>query len=535
MRAIDLDRLAGDPAALRKLVDEYAILKETVENSPLHFAVYDRHDRLVAWNKTYETNYPDAFERHREEGGEGELHYRDLLHSLLSKTLPPDELEAEIARRIAYQRNCAGEESVRRYQDKWLRVHKYPLPSGAVAGLAVDITTLVEREHELEAARAAAEAGERAKAEFLATMSHEIRTPMNGVIGLATLLEETELTPGQRESVTTIARSAEALLEVINDILDFSKLNAEKMTVATDPVDAGAVVDDVAGLLAITARAKGVALRVDRAPGVRAWRLGDAKRLRQCLLNVVGNAIKFTDAGEVAVTLADDPDGALTIAVRDTGIGIPADKLGAVFNAFEQVDSKATRRFHGTGLGLAITSRLVGLMGGRLEVDSNEGAGSTFTMRLPLAPCEPPAEAGAAGDRAADDFGGLRVLLAEDNAVNCMVFEKFLEPTGADIEICGDGAAALEAFRARPPDIVFMDLSMPVMDGLEATAAIRAVEAERRLPATPVVALTANAMDADRQRCLDAGMDDFLTKPLSREALLSTIRRWRAADRTRAA
>lgn len=529
----DIDRLMSDPDALRKLIDEYVILKETVENSPLHFAVYDRCNRLVAWNKTYESNYPEAFRRHRREGGAADLYYDDLLRSMLSRTLPAAEVEAEVARRLTYQRDCKGEESIRQYGDHWLRVHKYRLPSGAVAGLAVDVTALLAREHELEVARAAAEAGVRAKAEFLATMSHEIRTPMNGVIGLARLLGESTLTAEQGKCVSMIARSAEALLEIINDILDFSKLEADKMTVAIAPMDVAAIVDDVVGLLSIAAGAKDVNLRVDWNSRLAPWRMGDAKRLRQCLLNIVGNAVKFTDEGEVVVMAAEDPDGALTLAVRDSGIGIPTDRLEAVFNAFEQVDSASTRRFQGTGLGLAITRRLVALMRGELTVSSQEGVGSTFTMRLPLTACAPPAaeDAPAPGSAPAGDFRELRVLLADDNAINCVVFEKLLEPTGAKVEACADGLAAVASFQGRKPDIVFMDVSMPVMSGLEAAAAIRTIERREGCSPTPIIALTANAMDATRRRCLEAGMTDFLTKPIDRAALFAAIHQWRPARR----
>ena len=371
--------------------------------------------------------------------------------------------------------------------------------------------TVHERTRKLEQALALADEALRAKGEFLAVISHEIRTPMNGVLGMAQLLLMTELTEEQRRYAETIRSSGEMLLALINDILDLSKMEAGKVALDSRPVDVRAVVNEVMQLMSGHAQQKKLTLRTDVAPEVAPWLRGDATRLKQIFFNLVGNAIKFTHRGSVRVEVATADNGAwLECRVKDTGIGIPPDRVGHLFEKFSQVDSSITRRYGGTGLGLAICKRLVEGMGGAIAVESKHYQGSTFTFRIPAIPSDAPREAGPqpqAGPRATAQ---LRILLVEDNPVNRMLATSMLQKLGALADLARDGEEAVEKVRAGGYDLVLMDLQMPRMDGLSATRAIRGMTGIRQ---PRIVALTANAMESDRQACVDAGMDDFLSKP----------------------
>jgi signal transduction histidine kinase/CheY-like chemotaxis protein len=381
------------------------------------------------------------------------------------------------------------------------------------------VTQLELRRVSIRAQRAAA-----AKAEFLATMSHEIRTPLNGVIGMTRMLLETPLSPEQREYAETVEASGEHLLAVLNDVLDFSKLEAGRVELECVPFDLHELCARALALFTPAARAKGVALEL-------AWRLrapsgrrGDPTRVRQVLLNLLGNALKFTTQGAVRVCVDGDDDGRVRVAVCDTGIGIAADALPRLFTRFAQADASTARRFGGTGLGLAISHMLTERMGGSLRAESALGAGSTFTFTLCL-PVDAQAQASPARHAPDDDddLSGARVLVAEDNPVNQRVLRRLLERLGCEATITVNGAEAVAVARAHDFDVVLMDCQMPELDGFEATEAIR--RGDGPSARVPIIALTAGALEQDRTRCLAVGMNDFLTKPVERPALAQALRR----------
>jgi signal transduction histidine kinase/ActR/RegA family two-component response regulator len=374
--------------------------------------------------------------------------------------------------------------------------------------------------------KARAEAANAAKGDFLATMSHEIRTPMNGIMGMLQVLELSPLNAAQRSQVEIATGSADTLLRLLNDILDFSKIESGKLDFEHVPFALAPTISEVGALLRTRATEKKLELIVRLAPDLPTHVEGDAVRLKQVLLNLTGNAIKFTERGRIEISVAvvrqDDQRVTLRFTVSDTGIGIDDATQKRLFQVFSQGDSSMTRRFGGTGLGLAISQRLIHHMGGNIVVRSVVGQGSEFSFEIPLVPCSiarPPRITEVAVSAPLSS----RILVVEDDRINQRVIELLLEKLGCTCHIVDDGAAAVAATRTEKWDAILMDCQMPGMDGLEATRRIRRHLSGQSLP---IIALTANAMVGDREACVAAGMDDFIAKPVRQEELRSCLEKW---------
>lgn len=397
--------------------------------------------------------------------------------------------------------------------------------SKRLIGLVWDVTADVERQAELNVRRLEAEAATVAKSRFLASMSHEIRTPMSGVLGVLGLMLESPLSAKQRERAEIALNSAHSLLQILNDILDFSKLEASQIRLSEEDVDVGVLLDEVVALMAAGAEQKGLTLSHKVNASVPETVVTDPMRLRQVLINLVSNATKFTETGEIAIHVGYVAEAdKLEVEVSDTGIGLTEDQCGRIFQHFVQADNSLSRRAGGTGLGLAITKQLVELMGGRIGVDSKPGVGSVFRFSIYARP-------GALAVRPAPVAAAVRpvsavplhILLAEDNATNQYVINAYLRAAGHSVVTVGNGAEAVAAVSETAFDVVLMDVEMPEMDGLTATRTIRAMEGDKA--AVPIIALTANAMSGDREFCIGAGMTDYLSKPIAVLELHAALQR----------
>jgi signal transduction histidine kinase/DNA-binding NarL/FixJ family response regulator len=396
---------------------------------------------------------------------------------------------------------------------------------------------LAELNRELDLKRLEAERATRAKSEFLAAMSHEIRTPLHAIIGMGDVLTGTALTAEQRKCVEVSQRNGIGLLQLINDILDLSKVESGKIELEQAAFDLRDVIARALEVIEIRANAKGLALRHAIAPGVHSFLTGDAQRLRQVIINLLGNSLKFTDQGSLEVRVEADPEdsrpGCLRFAIADTGIGIPEDKLGLIFESFTQADSSTTRKYGGTGLGLAISKQLVEVMGGRIWVESRVGSGSTFlfTVKLPVeaeGDKAAAASAAVAGATAASEalLSGLRILMADDTEDNRFLLLSYLRDAPFQVDIAENGQIAVERFRSSRYDVVLMDIEMPVMDGYAATRAIRAFERESGSRPIPIIALTAHAFSEMAAKSLEAGFSAHLTKPIRKVTLLEALAKY---------
>ena len=473
-----------------------------------------------------------------------------------------DDIEKIVHERAALMRTpggCRYERLTR--SGRYIEFTHRPLADGALLGVYRDITELKRRESEqtdaraeaemalaeAERERAEAEAANQAKSTFLATMSHEIRTPMNGVLGMMEVLDRQGLNASQQRTVATMRDSAHALLRIIDDVLDFSKIEAGRLELEAAPFSLSGLIDGVLSTFQAQANAKGLILSGSVEPGSDDTLIGDATRVRQILFNLLGNALKFTERGRITVNARTAPLGGgrtrVTLVVEDTGIGIDAEQRRKLFQPFAQADSSTTRRFGGTGLGLSIVRRLAHLMDGDISAESEPGKGSTFHVRL-VFDAAPKDALFTATQLSATGSGGRAlplpptgeqplVLVVDDHPVNQEVLVRQLELLGVSADTAADGNEALKAWSTKPYAAVLADIHMPHMDGYELTRRLRAMEAEQHSHTRmPVVAVTANAMKGEEERCLAAGMDAYLVKPVNIDLLRATLVRWLAIDET---
>ena len=437
-----------------------------------------------------------------------------------------------VERRVQSLRSGGHAHYVRRTAPgRYIEFRSRGLANGEVLFMYRDITELKEQQAELERARDEAEAANQAKSTFLATMSHEIRTPMNGVVGTAELLAREALNDRQKRLVNTVRSSAASLLRIIDDVLDFSKIEAGRMELEEAACSLRTLVEGTVETLSVQVGDKGLSINATVEPGTPDALLADATRLRQILFNLVGNAIKFTDSGTISVHARaeriDKREMTLVLTISDTGIGMSAEQQSRLFQPFSQADSSTTRRYGGTGLGLSIVRRLAQLMGGDVSVESIPGKGSAFTITARVRRgSDVPAEVRAAVDTPVLSGDGLRVLAVDDYEINLEVLVGQFEILGIALDTAENGIAALTLWRERPYALMLTDIHMPDMDGFELTRQIRAEEETRKGERTPIVALTANALKGEADRCIAAGMDGYLTKPLTLDRLREEVTRW---------
>jgi hypothetical protein len=507
-RLIDRRARDGDMVSLALNITEEMRIWAAIEAIPDGFVLFDREERLLAFNQRYRDMFPDSAE-----AMVPGTSFADLLRHGLRKGHVPDALGREedwLAERLDQMRKADGITECQLSDGRWIEEHDHRTPDGGRVGLRRDVSLQREQQAALETARAEAEAANRAKSAFLANMSHEIRTPMNGVVGMAELLCDTALTEEQRLFAETIRSSGESLLVIINDILDYSKLEAERMTLYPEPFDLERTIHEVTMLLQPRAREKGIDLMIDFDMFLPTRYVGDPGRLRQVLTNLIGNAVKFTEKGHVLVRVVglevQPGRQQLHVTVEDTGIGIAPDNLDHIFGEFNQVESQSNRKFEGTGLGLAITQRLIERMEGAVWVDSELGKGSCFGFRLSL----PVAEEAAAPRR---PIHIKRALVVDDQFINRTILERQLVPCGIAVTLCRSGAEAMAALETGTFDVVITDHDMPEMDGLQLADAVRG-----KGNPVPVVLLSSSPATA-RDSAGAAHLAAILQKPILRAEL----------------
>jgi len=509
-------------------------------------AFLDADERLLLCNEAYR-----GFMGHQPEiVTPGTSMVDGMAHAAKAGAAPPGRADTWVAEQVATLRR--GEPALISYApQRWARVLMRGADDDRKVVLVTDVSQERRRQRELEKAlgsaersRSEAEAANQAKSTFLATMSHEIRTPMNGVLGMMDVLEAQGLSEAQRTSVVTMRESATALLHIIDELLDFSKIEAGALDLEDVPFSLSGVVDGTVATFRPQASRKGLSLVAAVAPGSADALLGDPTRVRQILFNLLGNALKFTERGGAMVKARTEPLGGgrarVTLSVEDTGVGMNPAQMARLFQPFAQADSSTTRRYGGTGLGLSIVRRLAQAMGGDVTVDSRPGMGSTFTVTLELsaAPADSPLIGLSTDDVSTTlalsptNHTGARVLVVDDHPVNRDVLQGQLRALGVDADTAVDGREGLAAWRRGDYAIVFADVHMPEMDGFEMTARMRIEEAEKSRPRTPIVAVTANAMRGEDERCRAAGMDAYLAKPVALDRLRATLQRWLPASET---
>jgi signal transduction histidine kinase/DNA-binding response OmpR family regulator len=516
--------MTAQAAASDRLREAQARLRDAIEALPDAFVLYDAQDRLVLCNRRYRELYTLSGDIIRPGVTFEEIIRKGIeLGQYEGARADP---EGWLAERLRMHRDPPPEPIDQKLGDgRWLRVFERRMSDGQTVGFRIDITDERAKTLALEDALARAEEADRAKSDFLAMMSHEIRTPLNAVLGLLDLISHTGLTPRQRDYTRTAREAALALLQILDDILDFSRLEARRLEFVDAAFDPRALVEAVRALFAPQATEKGLDFKAQVTAEVPAALVGDAGRIRQVLINLVANAMKWTADGSVSVELSSRPETAnddapfpLRLVVDDSGPGIVAADRERIFAKFTTLGRGTGGSVEGVGLGLAICREIVEAMGGRIEVADRPGGGSRFVVDLALARADGPC---AAPQRAEPELAGLRVLIAEDNPANRMVAGEMLARWGCIHGAAETGEAALDLLDREPYDLVLMDLSMPGMGGVEATRRIR--ESGRAHAGIPVIALTAHALVAERDRALAAGMSDFVTKPVDADVLREAI------------
>lgn len=491
-------------------------LREAMDALPEGIVFLDKEGRYVMWNAKYAEIYACSADLFKEGA-----RLADTLRIGVGRGDYPQAVGREeewLAERLALMNNPGVRHEQRLASGRWIMIEERRTAEGGIIGLRVDITELKAQAAQLEAALEEANAASKAKTEFLASMSHEIKTPLNGVIGLADVLSRTRLDEDQRDILKTLTASAGDLDCLLDDLLDFSQLQAGKIEIKAAAFDLPAAVLESIEPFSAVAKAKGLNLVANVDQDVDGAVLGDVARLKQVLTNLVSNAVKFTEKGEVCLNVRRSGAGAILFEVKDTGVGFDQAKVEQLFGGFEKADASLARKFGGTGLGLSICRHLAGLMGGAIHAAGEVGKGATFTVILPL-------EAVAETPQVVEpqEYPPLKVLLVDDNATNRKVVDLMLTPLGAQVLPCENGREAVAAFYRQPFDLILMDLQMPVMDGLSATAAIREIERVDGKHRTPLIVLSANFSPADRAATAKAGADAHLAKPIRADELISTL------------